>query len=602
MLARTDSPGRAFALLFIVVASALVIAGRLAWWHVLQSDRLAAMAADQMASSQTVPAERGEIRDANGVLLATSVELQSIFATPPTIADPARTAALLSEATGLSATDLEETLSSDRSWVWLQRRVPQDVSSAVRELELPGIGMLPETQRVYPVAGIAPDTTIAAQLLGYVNVDGVGQYGLEEAHETLLGGAPGWVSADEDVVGREIAASVSLIRPAVDGSDVRLTIDAGLQHILEDEMWRTFRVNRAQGATGIILDVDTGAVMAMVSYPSFDANRYSMTDPARFLNPAISRQYEPGSVMKAFTIAAALDAGVISEADTFLDDNNLQLAGVRIQNADRYTVPWGHGPITAREVLALSNNVGAARIGLAVGRRQLYDAFHSYGFGARTGIDLAGEEPGVIWDPDGPNGSGDLTTAQNAFGQGLSVTAIQLAAGYAAIANGGTLLRPYIVAEWTDPEGVVHETEPTAVRRIMREETAETMRELLTHAIDGGIADGAAVPGYSIAGKTGTAEIAGPVTVPVLAPDGSDTGETTTVHQYIEGWVDSSFIGIVPAEDPQFVTLVLIHRPALSGFYQMAERPEDLFRRLAPRVLDYLAIPPDRPLDPVASE
>lgn len=602
MLARTDSPGRAFALLLVVIVAATVIGGRLAWWHVFQSGRLSALAADQMAGSQTVPAERGEIRDANGVLLATSVELQSIYATPPSIADPVATAEVLARATGLDRAELEATLSSDRPWVWLQRRVPHEVSNAVRALELPGIGMLSETQRVYPVAGIAPDTTIAAQLLGYVNVDGVGQYGLEEAHEALLGGAPGWVSADEDVVGREIAASVSLVRPAVDGSDVRLTIDAGLQHILEDEIWRTFRTNRAQGATGVILDVHTGAVMAMVSYPSFDANRYSTTDTARFLNPAVSRQYEPGSVMKAFTIAAALESGAITTSDEFVDDNNLQLAGVRIQNADRYTFPWGHGPITARDVLNLSNNVGAARIGLQLGGRGLYDWFHRFGFGAPTGIDLAGEQPGVIWDLEGPNGSGDLTTAQNAFGQGLSVTAIQLAAAYGAIANGGTLMRPYVVAEWTDPAGVVHETEPTPVRRVVSEETAATMRELLTDAIDNGIANGAAIPGYSVAGKTGTAEIAGPVTVPLLAPDGSNTGETTTVYRYIEGWVDSSFIGIVPAESPRFVTLILVHRPALSGFYQMAEQPEDLFRRLAPRILDYLAIPPDRPLDAVASE
>ena len=601
MLGRTDSPARAFVLLGVVMLTAAGIGGRLAWWHVIEHDRLGAIAAAQMARSQPIPAERGEIRDANGVLLATSIELQSIFATPPSIADPGATATQLAALTGLDQAELTRILSSDQAWVWVQRRVPPHVSDAVRALELPGIGMLPETHRVYPVPGVAAGTTIAAQLLGYVNVDGIGQYGLEEAHDSLLGGSPGWVSADEDVVGREIAASVSLVRPAVDGSDVKLTIDAGLQHILEDEISRTFRANRSVGATGIVLDVETGAILAIASYPSFDANAYSSTDPELFLNPAITRQYEPGSVMKAFTVAAALDAGAITTSDTFVDDNNLQLAGIRIQNADRYTFPWGHGAITPGEVLNLSNNVGAARIGLALGPQRLYEAFLRYGFGSPTGVDLAGEQPGVVWDPAGPNASGELTTAQNAFGQGLSVTALQLAVGYAAIANGGTLLEPYVVAGWTDPQGVFHETAPTAVRRVMSEETAVTVRRLLTDAVDVGIANEAGIPGYSVAGKTGTAEIAGPVTVPASSVDGNAEG-TTTVYQYIEGWIDSSFIAIVPAESPRFVTLILVHRPTLSGFYQMQEPPEDVFRRLAPRILDYLAIPPDRPLDAVATE
>ena len=594
MFARTDSRARALVLMLVVVLCTGLIGARLTWWHVLQHGRLTAMAADQMAANHAIPAVRGEIRDANGVLLATSVELQSIFATPPTVPDPAGTAELLATEMGIDERELERKLTSSSSFVWIARRVQPEISNAVRELALPGIGMLAETQRVYPVAGVADGTTMAAQLLGYVNVDGIGQYGLEEAHDRLLAGSPGWVTADEDIAGRRIAASVYQARPAADGSDVQLTVDAGLQHILEDEMWRTFRANQAQGATGIIMDVRTGAIMAMANFPSFDANAYSTTDPALFINPAITRQYEPGSVMKAFTVAAALEAGAITRDTTVIDDNNLQIADVRIQNADRYSFPWGHGAINAAQVLSLSNNVGAARIGLALGGERLYEAFNHYGFGSPTGVDLAGEQPGVIWNPDGPNGSGELTTAQNAFGQGLSITPLQLAAGYAAIANGGTLMRPHVVARWTDPDGAVHETQPTATRRIMSEETAAAVRELLTNAIDEGIANDASLPGYSVAGKTGTAEIAGPVSVP------ADGGATTTAYRYIEGWIDSSFVGIAPASSPRFVTLILIHRPAVWGLYQMQERPVDVFRRLAPRVLEYLAIPPDRPLDAVA--
>jgi cell division protein FtsI (penicillin-binding protein 3) len=254
-------------------------------------------------------------------------------------------------------------------------------------------------------------------------------------------------------------------------------------------------------------------------------------------------------------------------------------------------------------VLKLSNNVGAARIGLLLGRQRLYEAFRRFGFGSPTGIELAGEVPGVVWNPDGPNGTGDLTAAQNAFGQGLSVTAIQLVAGYAAIANGGTQVSPHVIAGWTTPDGTYHPVEQPPGERLMREETAHTVVGLLTDAVDDGIAQAAGIPGYAIAGKTGTAQIAGPVRERVQVgtdANGSPIYEIRTHNRYIDGWIDSSFIGIMPATNPKLVTLLLIHRPWTWGRYKMVERPDALFRDLAPQILDYLAIPPDRPAQPVA--
>ena len=183
-------------------------------------------------------------------------------------------------------------------------------------------------------------------------------------------GTPGAVSAQEDVIGRQIADSATLLREPVDGADLRLTLDIGVQHMLEQEIWTTYRMNQAAGATGLIMDVETGAILAMASYPSYDANDFATTDGDLFSNPAVARQYEPGSVMKAFTVAAAIDAGAITTKDTVVDDNNLQIGDVRIHNADRAMHPYGHGPITAADVLALSNNVGAAKIGLTLGRRE----------------------------------------------------------------------------------------------------------------------------------------------------------------------------------------------------------------------------------------
>ena len=592
MLARTDSRARALVLLIVVAVAASAVGARLVWWQVAQQGWLSEMALYQLAQQEALPAERGEITDVNGELLATSVELQSVFATPPSVVDPGQAATILASVLEMPADQLRERLESDQPWVWLKRRVSPEVAERIRKLELRGIGMLPETKRVYPVEGVTEDTTIAAQLIGFVDVEGQGQYGIEGGENGLLSGTPGKVTAQEDVIGRRIADSATLLQEPIDGADLTLTIDAGVQHLLEREIFDAFKVNSAAGATGVIMNAETGAILGMASYPSYDANQFATTDGERFANPAVARQYEPGSVMKAFTVAAAIDAGAITTKDTFEDDNNLMIGRIRIQNADRDKVPYGHGPITAADVLALSNNVGAAKIGLELGGQALYDAFRRYGFGSPTGIELVGEQSGVVWHPDAA--SGDLTTAQNAFGQGLSLTAVQLVAGYAAFANGGTLVTPHVVAGWTDSDGVDHDAEQPPAERIMREETAETMIELLTNGIDNGIANEASIPGYTVAGKTGTAQIAAPVKTQ------NAEGETVERFQYIDGWVDSSFVGILPASDTKLVTLILIHRPAGAGGPRMPDRPEWVYADLMPQVLDYLAIPPDRPIEPVA--
>ena len=595
MLARTDSRARALVLLIVVLVAAGAVGARLVWWQVLQQPWLATAALEQLAQHAELPAERGEITDRNGELLATSVELQSVFAHPPSLDDPSEAAVTLAAVLDLPIDQVRTKLEGDRSFVYLRRRVTPEMAERVAALDLRGVGMIPETKRIYPVSGTAYGTTIAAQLIGFVDVDGRGQYGVEGARDEILAGLPGKVTAQEDVNGRRIAESATLLQEPVDGSDLRLTIDAGVQHLLEQEMWATFKANRAVGVTGLIMDAESGAILGMASYPSYDANQFATTEGALFANPAVARQYEPGSVMKAFTVAAALDAGAITTTDTFIDDNNLRIGEIRIQNADRYTFLYGHGPITASDVLALSNNVGAAKIALDLGRAKLYEAFRRFGFGAPTGIELAGEASGVIWNPDGPNASGDLTAAQNAFGQGLSVTAVQLAAGYAAFANGGLLVSPHVIDGFTDSDGTNRPATRPPDERILRSETADTVLDLLTNAVDEGIADGAAIPGYTVAGKTGTAQIAGPVT------EMDANGQPYKRWTYIDGWIDSSFVGILPAGDTKLVTIVLLHRPATWGLYQMAERPESVYARLMPQVLDYLAIAPDRPIEPVAN-
>jgi stage V sporulation protein D (sporulation-specific penicillin-binding protein) len=605
MLARTDSRARALSLLIVATVLATLIGGRLAWWQVAQHGWLSEMALNQLAQNEDLPAERGDIRDATGVLLATSVQVQSVFATPPSVTDKAGEAKVLGPLLGIDTAQLETLLRSSDPWVWLKRRVDRSVSAVVRGLALPGIGLVPETRRVYPIEGTAPGTTLAAQVLGFVNVDGVGQYGVEGASDPLVAGLPGSVTAQADVIGRRIADSVNELRPPVNGSDLTLTLDAGLQFQLEQAMWETYTKNQAQGATGIVMDVKTGAILAMASYPSFDGNQYASSDPSTYTEPAVSRVYEPGSVMKAFTIAAALDAGAINLATTVHDDNNLRIGKYRIQNADRAYHAYGHGDITAGDVLKLSDNVGAAKIGLLLGRQRLYEALRRFGFGTPTGVDIAGESAGVVHDPDGPGGYGDLTAAQNAFGQGLGITAIQLVAGYAAIANGGTLVTPHVIAGWMTPDGVYHEASVDPGERIMQQATAQTVLGLLTAAVDDGIAKPASIPGYSVAGKTGTAQVAGPASVRVQTgtdASGRPIYGTQIRDVYRDGWIDSSFVSVVPASAPRVVTLILIHRPVTWGNLQTAQSVTSVYRDWAPQMLEYLAIPPDRPATPVAAK
>ncbi len=371
------------------------------------------------------------------------------------------------------------------------------------------------------------------------------------------------------MIGRQIADSVRELRPPVDGSDIQLTIDAGLQHLLEAAMWGTYRRNAAQGVTGVVMDVKTGAVLALATFPSYDANKYGTLDPEVFTNPAVSAPVRAGLGDEGVHRGRRAGRGGDHHRATSSGTTTIWSSGTSVSRMPTaIPPPTATAAITAGDVLKLSNNVGAAKIGLTLGRERLYQALRRFGFGERTGIEISGEASGVVWNPDGPNGSGDLTAAQNAFGQGLSVTAMQLVAGYAAIGNGGELVTPHVVAGWTTPDGVDHAVDPPAPQRIMREETADTVLQLLTDAVDYGIAQPASIPGYSVAGKTGTAQIAGPITTRVRTgtdAHGKPIYSKTTHYGYINGWIDSSFISLLPASDPQIVTLLLIHRPGDVG-------------------------------------
>ena len=299
--------------------------------------------------------------------------------------------------------DLRAQLTSDDTWVWLKRRVDLAVSDGFGTCTCAGIGMLPETKRVYPVQGISPrhDPGGAGHRLRRTWT-GWASTASSPPRTTCWPACPARSRAQEDVIGRQIADSVYELQQPVDGSDLRLTIDAGLQHLLEAAMWGTYRRTRRQGVTGVVMDVKTGAILALATFPSYDANKYATTDRELFTNPAVARQYEPGSVMKAFTIAAALDAGAITTKDKFMDNNNLRHRRRPYPECRPLHLTLRPRPDHRGDVLKLSNNVGAAKIGLTLGRAGLYEAFRRFGFGEPTGIDIAGEARGRGLEPRRP--------------------------------------------------------------------------------------------------------------------------------------------------------------------------------------------------------
>ena len=522
---------------FLVVSAAL--SARLLYWQVLRRADLVAQARAQVLQSETVPARRGAIYDRNGRLLATTVQLQSVYAVPqqiPGFAAGACAGACLGAAAALAAAledspeRLRARLESGAEWVFLKRRVPEDAAERVKALGITGVGLQPETKRTYP------NDRVGAAALGFVDDDGHGRAGVEARFDAELRGSPGTLVAERDPAQRPLGVGLRQLTPAVAGADLVLTVDLVLQSAAERELARVVKSEKAAGGAIVVLDPDSGAILALASAPGFDPNDVAHSDPQAFLDRAVSWTYEPGSTMKAITIAAALNEHAVEPGTTYEDKGYAVIGGRVLHNAQGRS----YGRLDISGILEKSANAGAVFVAQQLGAEKLYRYLRDFGFGAVTGVDLAAEAAGTIrpvaeWYPV------DLGTA--AFGQGLTVTPLQLAAAYAAIANGGTLYRPYLVSEVRAADGTVRRAEPQAVRRVLSPEVAATMRELLTNVVDRGIASTARMPGYSVGGKTGTAQIA--------SPDG----------RYLPDDYVSSFASLVPGRDPRFVSLVVLDRP-----------------------------------------
>jgi cell division protein FtsI/penicillin-binding protein 2 len=551
---------------FFTVAS-LLLSARLAYWQTIGRDDLLSRATDQVHSDLVVAAQRGVIRDRSGAILATTVELRSLYAIPGLMTDrdgndtrPA-VAAAIAPILGERPEVLRAAFDSGAEWLFVRRRLPEETAVRIAALHLPGLGFEMEPKRLYP------NGAVGAQVLGFVNDDGVGQYGVEGRYASELSGTPGRLVVARDPANRELALGLRTAVPAKNGDDLSLTIDLAVQNAVERELAAVVQREKAAGGAIVVLDPKDGAILAIASSPTYDPARVASADAEALRNRAISWTYEPGSTMKAITVAAALDRGVVTPSTTYEDHGCATIGGRTLCNAGFRS----YGQTTVTQILARSQNAGAVFVASKLGANDLNAYVHSFGFGQRTGVDLSAETTGIVrplaeWYPV------DLGTIS--FGQGLSVTPLQLASAYAAIANGGTLYRPYVVASRRGADGE-HRTVPVAVRRVISEETSAALVTMLTTTVDSGIANAAAIKGYSVAGKTGTAQIP------------SDDG------RYVDDAYISSFAGFVPAVDPRMVVVVVLERPQSKLLGTVPAM--NTFKAIATDSLRYARVQPDRP-------
>lgn len=544
----------------VFAVCSLVLGGKLTYWQTAMRAELLGPALGQVRNDEIVPATRGVIRDRNGAILATTVHLRSLYAIPSRIKDKAGVAQTLGTLLGRDPAAIRARLESGAEWTFIHRRLPEPTAQAIAALALPGLGFQTEPKRLYP------NETVGAHLLGFVNDEGVGQSGIEAAYDAFLRGTPGRLVVERDSRDRALPVGLRQIVPPRDGADLTLTIDLVIQTAAERELRLALEKEKATAGTIVVLDPKDGSVLALASAPSFDPAAVAVSDLEALRDRSVAWTYEPGSTLKAVTVAAALERGLVTPTTTYNDVGFAVIGGRRLNNA----LGRAWGPTTVTQVLERSANAGAVFVGSKLGAERLHDALSAFGFGRATGVDLAGEQSGALrplaeWYPV------DVGTA--AFGQGLAVTPLQLAAAYAAFANGGILYRPYVMAVRRDADGE-HRSAPVAVRRVISPQTSAAMRAMLTSTIDNGLARNASLASFSVAGKTGTAQI----------PDRSGSYES---DEYI-----SSFAGFAPAEDPRFVAVIVIERPQSRLLGTLTATTA--FKGLALDVLRTARVQPDR--------
>jgi stage V sporulation protein D (sporulation-specific penicillin-binding protein) len=541
---------RAKFLFYACLLVAVYLVWRLADVQVRNGPAYAREALAQRSDTVEVFARRGSILDRDGNVLVRSLPSQSVYAVPRDLTDPDRTVAELQKAVGKLSPDTIAALHDKRSWfAWIARKVPHDVAERVRDLGLAGIALKEED------TGLRIDTvgTLASTVLGFVGTDENGLDGVEYGYDDVLRGRSGAMSLEADEFGRPIPfGRERIVKPAQPGANVELTIDSYLQFAAEHALEKQVKAFHALDGTAIVMDPWTGEVLAMANLPHFDPNHFwKYRDDAR-RDRAVMDAYEPGSTFKLVTAAAALESHKVTLDTRFPARDALEVGGRVIHNAED-DMPISGSTETLAQIVQYSHNVGAAEVGMYVGARTFYDMERRAGFGDPTGIGLPGENPGIV---PAPADWSAPSLATMSFGQGVSVTPIAMARYYCAIANGGLLLQPRIVRAVYDQDGkLISSYGPKVVRRVFSVKTAEELRSFLRLVVLHGTGDPTAqIPGYTTAGKTGTAEM-------------------VVGGEYRPGYYAASFIGMVPYEHPRYVIYVKVERPIGSYYGSLVAAP-----------------------------
>jgi len=544
--------GAVFAAFFLLLSFAAV---RTAYLGIFRGAALRDAASAQQTTHETVIAQRGAITDRNGVDLAVSEPAKDLAADPYLLRDPLGVAQKLAPLLGMPQSELLRKLSERTGFVYLARGVPARQAEAVLKLKIEGISGTPVMKRVYPRG------SLAAQVLGQVGTEGQGLSGLELSQEALLHGRTGQRKVVSDAIGQPV--SISEPHPEVPGKSIALTIDANIQQRTEDVLQAVAQAFSPKDATAIVMNPNTGAILALANWPQANANDPGAATPEALKDRAVNFPYEPGSTFKAVTISGALQAGLITPESGFNVPDKIQVADRTIHDDTEH----GEETLTTSQILARSSNVGAIEIGKVEGATRFNAWVHRFGFGAPTGVELPGEEPGVTLSLDHYSGSsmGNLP-----IGQGELVTPMQMVTAYAAIANGGILRPPHLVASVGG-----HPRAAPAGRRIISASTAAEVRHMLEGVLGPeGTASEVSIPGYALAGKTGTASKIDPA-----------TGE------YSKTAYVASFIGMAPASHPKLLTAVVVDEPQNGSIFG-GTVAAPAFGQIMSFALPYLGIPP----------
>lgn len=552
---------RRYLLLLLLLAGFGAILFRLVTLQVLQAAELTARADRQHQKSVTLEGARGTVTDRHGKVLAMNMEVPSIFGVPTSLDSAASAARSLSPVLHIRRDEIEKKLRQDKHFVWLARKVEPEQGHRLEQLSIDGIGVVMEGRRFYPKG------PLLAHVLGFVGMDGLGLEGLERRYEAQLHGEKRVTILQRDALGRTVFPKGLREQVPAAGHALTLTIDEVIQYIAEKELEEAVNNARAKAGTIIVMEPSTGAILAMAVSPRFDPNTVAALTADRWRNRALTDTYEPGSTMKVVVAAAALEEKVMMPGSMVFGENGrMMIANTTIHDHEKL------GWMTFAQMIQKSSNIGAAKTGMLIGEQRMYRYLQAFGFGQRTDVDLPGEVSGLL---KSPREWGRRSLASISMGQEVGVTPLQMVSAVSAIANDGVLMKPYVVSEVRDQKGQsLRNVLPQVKRRVVSPDTARTLTTILEGVVTNGTGTKAAIPGYRVAGKTGTAQKVDPRT--------GTYSSTLSI---------GSFVGFVPVDAPRLAMIVVIDEPQGEAWGGVVAAP--VFRRVGEQVLTYLGVSRD---------